>query len=392
MKMKSSSFLLSAALIGLCSLKEASGDVVLSKGIMKLAVHAAELSALAYEENPPTDEKIYDYFGFFDEEPDQAIVARRHGYCFGAFRGTTLTWSDWQQNFDLGYEDVCTKEPDGLKNCCSTREGFYKAYFTHYRKKFESSLRTCAKDCKNIDECVVLTGHSQGGAIASVAGLQLADLNPYVITFGQPATIDAPCSMITSERWFRFVNTKESDVGIAYDPVPFVPGMGADSFGHMIMLGEDPTGIAYIGLDAQDKFGPLNTLGFESHSMKAAEDVKFPGYLDRLKTLMHNETYPVRANGFASGSLCSEDKECMSGKCGKETSFSYNRCIGIECDSDDSCASGRCDSGACVPKLGSCMACDEDSDCAGGKCLLFRCSGESGLMDNNCRCKVRYSS
>jgi hypothetical protein len=46
------------------------------------------------------------------------------------------------------------------------------------------------------------------------------DLNPYIITFGQPATIDSPCDLIPSARMYRFVNTKVTDtVGIAYDPV-----------------------------------------------------------------------------------------------------------------------------------------------------------------------------
>jgi hypothetical protein len=301
-----------------------------------------------------------------------------------------MTWVDWQQNFDLGKQDVCVEEADGLTNCCSTREGYYKAYMTSYRERMEESLRECAKDCPNKDECVVLTGHSQGGAIAAVAGLALADMNPYVITFGQPATIDAPCDMITSERWYRFVNTKASEkVGIAYDPVPFVPGLGADDFGHLILLSEDPTGVAYIGLDVQDSFGPLNTLGFESHSMVAPEGGEFPGYINRLDALVAhaNATFPIRAGGYAAGTLCSQGKECMSGKCAAETIFTFNRCVGVECDSDDDCETGRCDSGACIPKEGSCMPCDEDTDCAGGKCLLFKCSGKDGLMDDQCICK-----
>lgn len=106
------------------------------------------------------------------------------------------------------------------------------------------------------------------GAIAAVAALPLADLNPYVITFGQPNTLDAPCDLITSTRWYRFINTKETPyVGLTNDPVPFVPGLGADSFGHMILLSNYYTGFAYIGLDAQDFFGPLNVGGFEAHSM-----------------------------------------------------------------------------------------------------------------------------
>jgi pimeloyl-ACP methyl ester carboxylesterase len=79
----------------------------------------------------------------------------------------------------------------------------------------------------SLDECVVITGHSQGGAIALVAALYLADLNPYVITFGQPPTVEAPCNLVTSDRVYRWVNTKNAGAsGIAYDPVPMAPGLG----------------------------------------------------------------------------------------------------------------------------------------------------------------------
>jgi hypothetical protein len=70
-------------------------SVVLSEQIMKLSKTAAELSALAYEEDPPGEG--YENFGFYDAEPDQALVAMKYGYCFGVYRGTTLTWDDWQQ-------------------------------------------------------------------------------------------------------------------------------------------------------------------------------------------------------------------------------------------------------------------------------------------------------
>lgn len=84
-------------LMPLCLLNRmAAASLVLSERIMRLSKTAAELSALAYEEHPPGD--AFDTFGFYDEEPDQALVARTSdGYCFGAFRGTTLTWDDWQQ-------------------------------------------------------------------------------------------------------------------------------------------------------------------------------------------------------------------------------------------------------------------------------------------------------
>jgi hypothetical protein len=88
------------------------------------------------------------------------------------------------------------------------------------------------------------------------------------------------------------------------------------------------------------------------------------------------------------GTLCSEGNECESTKCEKDTTFSYSRCVGVECKEDKDCGTGRCDSGLCLPKLGSCVACNEDTDCAGNHCLQFRCSGENGLMDDNCNCNL----
>lgn len=171
-----------------------------------------------------------------------------------------------------------------------------------------------------------------------------------------------------------------------YDPVPFVPGLGADAFGHMMLLSNDYSGVAYIGLDAQDFFGPLNVDGFEAHSMISTTE--YPGYLDRIESLMENATYPIRTTGYVPLSICTQDVECETDTCSPETHFSFKRCVGVDCTKDEECPkTGRCDSGICLPKLGSCEGCDEDSDCAGGKCILFHCSGSNGLMDDNCVCK-----
>jgi hypothetical protein len=297
-----------------------------------------------------------------------------------------LTWDDWKQNLEIGSEDICVEVGDEEK-CCTSRSGFYGAYNTVYRDDVEKDVRECAKKCDNLDECVVLTGHSQGGAVAAVSALYLADLNPYIITFGQPATIEAPCELITSERYFRFVNTKETrSIGIAYDPVTMAPGLGADHFGEMIVLGPDSTGVAYLGLDAQDFLHPY-TVGIEAHMMVNGS-TPYAGYEDRINALMDYGQFPIRNNGYVAGSLCSENKECESNECDAETGFTWNRCVGTDCDADSDCDTGRCDSGVCITKALSCMACDEDSDCAGdGSCLFFLCSKENGLMDNNCFCR-----
>lgn len=365
----------------------AAPSVVLSRPVMDLVREAALLSSMAYQSSP--NATGFDYLNNFLKEPDQAIVAKRDGYCYGAFRGTTMTWTDWSQNFDPKSIDACVGNGESTM-CCTTRNGFYEAYMTDYRDQLESEIRECAKSCTNMDECVVLTGHSQGGAVAALAGLFMSDLNPIVITFGQPPTIDAPCNLISSSRFYRFINTKISGDRITYDPVPFVPGLGADAFGYMMLVSNDDTGVSYIGLDAQDFFGPLNVDGFEAHSMVGTEE--YPGYLDRVDAIMSHHDYPVRTSGYAAGSPCTQDKECESYQCAAETKYSYKACVADECRQDQDCETDRCDSGLCMPKLGSCMACDEDSDCSSGQCLLpmFKCAGDDGLMDDKCTC-VRNS-
>jgi pimeloyl-ACP methyl ester carboxylesterase len=233
-------------------------------------------------------------FEYFNAEPDQALMVQTSdNRCFVAFRGTSLTIEDWSQNLEIGTEDVCINVA-GKEKCCTSRVGFYDAYDTPYRKDVEDRIRQCASLCQDRDDCVIITGHSQGGAIAVVAAVILADLNPYVITFGQPPTLDTPCDLLTTQRIFRYVNTIQTNLGIAYDPVPMAPGLGADHFGNMIVLGDDPTGVAFIGLDAREYLEPyLN--GIEAHYMTG--NGTHPGYADRIGALTQsNATYPIRNN------------------------------------------------------------------------------------------------
>ena len=191
-------------------------EVVLSEKIMELAQASAELSAEVYNPEPNCTDcaSLTNYI----DEPDQALFAEKDGYCYGVFRGTTLTFVDWNQNFDPRSEPVCTSVDSSV--CCNTRQGFYDAYHASYYEKIERSLNECAEKCSNPNECVVLAGHSQGGAVAALAAVRMAHLNPYVMTFGEPPTIDYPCQPVTSTRWYRFVNTKDTTigtVGVTYD-------------------------------------------------------------------------------------------------------------------------------------------------------------------------------
>ena len=191
-------------------------EVVLSEKIMALAKTSAELSAEVY--NPEPNCTDCSTLTNYVDEPDQALFAEKDGYCYGVFRGTTLTFVDWNQNFDPRSEPVCTSMDSSV--CCNTRQGFYDAYHASYYEQIEKSLNECAKKCSNPNECVVLAGHSQGGAVAALAAVRMAHLNPFVMTFGEPPTIDYPCQPVTSTRWYRFVNTKDTTigtVGVTYD-------------------------------------------------------------------------------------------------------------------------------------------------------------------------------
>lgn len=249
------------------------------------------------------------------------------------------------------------------------------------------------------------------------------DLNPYVFTFGQPPTLAPGCPFMASERWYRWVNTKsDKRLGITYDPVPFSPGLGTECWGHFLVLGEDKEGVAYLGLDDHTTLGPFDPQ-VAAHSMVASSnDTDTMGYIDRIALLMEHSanttlsklkkaakkvkessraipdidspdvpvgiSKPIPTDGFEAGSLCSVNKECLSGMCKRETGFSWRRCQGVECKSNADCDTNRCDNGLCTPKVGSCQPCNEDSDCKSEKCLGFSCAGPEQLMDENCGCFI----
>ena len=237
--------------------QKVTGDVVLSKSVMDLSLDSALMSIEAYKAHPKNITGFH-YVKNFIEEEDQVLISKKDGYCFVAFRGTSLTVADWYQNFKLGFKLVCNEKS---YTCCETRRGFFDAYYhPSYLRELEDKMLECYDSCENKDECVVFTGHSQGGAIASVAGVKHSDLNPYVITFGEPASVKPDCEAISSHRWYRYVNTietKKLGSGISYDPIPFAPGFGTIVYGHFIILGADDKHVSYIGLDSTKSFSPV---------------------------------------------------------------------------------------------------------------------------------------
>lgn len=390
--------------------------LVLTAKILNITLEAARLSSFAYEAqedgtiNDLTEEEEYERYynitGFNDDDADAAVVARgKDGYCYGAFRGTMMDLSDWYQNLDPSREEVSNVGGGS----CDVRQGYKRGYFTNYYEEFERALRACADTCADKDECVVLTGHSQGGAIADVASVRLADLTPYVVTFGQPPAVYAPCPYFDNEKVFRYVNTYMYGKEMDHDPVPFGPALGANYFGYMIVLSYQDYAVASfsLGYKVPGVTGPfhLNLAPFQAHSMYHDSY----SYLNRIQKIQADaKTYPIPSEGWNLGDSCGVDEECESnlcadfvckeklpscGECEDDHECQSNSCylyrctrpqddlmdLSCICGMSSDCHSGRCEGirhRRCVAKLGHGEGCTENTDCLSSKCTwYFRCEG-----------------
>jgi Lipase (class 3) len=307
-------------------LEVASASFTFSQELLQLTHKAILLSNLSYEDDPissAANSFSYSSIDVYNEEVDQAILVKVDDYCLVAFRGTDLSsWYDMYQNVMVGNSPVCDASSG---TCCNAVHGFYDAYDRGYRTELEDSIRFCSNQCEvtstnaseTITKCptVVLTGHSQGGSIATIASIALSDLSPVVITFGQPPTIDASCPILdgSRNRIFRFVNSRIGRRGTTYDPVPYLP-YRASQYGHQIMLGDDTTRVAYIGQTTGVEFEPWDSENFFATHRLSSESV---GYLDRIDLLVSANTNAavIPSSGFQDGSACTQGSECDSKIC-----------------------------------------------------------------------------
>jgi len=347
------------------------------------------------------------------DEPDKAIVARVGNLCFGIFRATTPTREDWEQNFNSNENSICTTATllleDNEEACCTSREGFSNAYTNpEYRQDFETELRSCAvasstaanTSNSNSNNQVILTGHSQGGGIAMVASVFLADLHPSTITFAQPAVIDDPCHVIDSSRTYRFVNTLLNNQDkLVYDLVPFIYAFGNtnDQQGHMFLLGpanddNDANPPSTTSTAIQVAYYPDNevpSIGSTDWSFVQLQKVhSIQSYLFKLKLLLYQsrdaktrtDSSVLPTDGWTIGSKCTLDSQCISPHiCNDHRDECSNGQSGIDtCWNNNDCVSKRCEgwmNPKCQDKLPPKLRCNEDSDCRNGTCKWnWRCN------------------
>jgi hypothetical protein len=356
----------------------------LTQEVLEMSAYAVLLSALAYDDaalfadgaggfTHPDFEEI----GFYTIEPDQAILAKQGGRCYVAFRGTTLTLTDWAQNTDLGDANVFKDNNETSGEFCETRFGFSDFLRTDIVAQSNQDLLDCVETCTDPDDCVVLTGHSQGGASAAVLSILLFSLNPIVITYGMPPAVDSGCDLIPSERFYRYVNSRQdgdqtNDIG--FDLVPFSPTFVSNSvhYGHYILLGPDPDAAKYLGFDTNYTFSPdLLDRDIAGHTLSGDPT----SYSGRVDALLNATSFPVSADGFGLGVICEPGyaELCASGSCQNNvcTVKVEEQCVKGSCEGNSDCASGSCIWDACAPGnsiVEDGCPCQFESNCASGEC------------------------
>ena len=271
------------------------------------------------------------YIHYYTREPDQAIVARYEGRCYISFRGTKLNADDWGQNIDIGNR-LIYRNGDTLQPSCESRRGYGDFLRTPEVIDGRNDVISCVEECiaagSDPEDCLVITGHSQGGATATIASILLFDQLPTVVTFGQPPAVDPDCEWIPSERFYRYVNSKvESgeDDDLAFDAVPFSLTFisGSTHYGYYLMLGDDgadgkTSNIKFMGFGEDEAFDPdLVDLGIAPHAM-AGEEYSYEG---RILALIENGVFPVPIEGFSPGTVCEEEYRilCASKRCKDHT-------------------------------------------------------------------------
>lgn len=173
------------------------------------ALSLALASQLSYESAGPTHEIAVDQWGFlscdfFEVDDTQCFVAKSADVVVVSFRGTE-SLADWIANLNV----VGSTRSYGI-----VHRGFHGGF-----RAVEPQLRNALANLGT--RKLLLTGHSLGGALATIAASEWYNDIPvsWIYTYGQPAVGKGRFSPVFAQRYsgklFRFVNNN--------DIVPRVP-------------------------------------------------------------------------------------------------------------------------------------------------------------------------
>jgi hypothetical protein len=265
------------------------------------------------------------------------MLAMRNGRCYVGFQGLDVFDPQGvaRENLLPGVTQVCPNGPDA--ECCTVRSVIYDQYYnTTYREKLERDIRSCTTtNCKdpNGEDCLYLTGYSSGGGTAILAAILHQDLQPNVITFGTSKALNPECPYTNPTQWVGWANSRKNYPlkRLEYDEYPWQPSEdGLETFGYMFLLSDDTSGVADFGFF--DNRGPNNNNAAAAALLSAGlwDPINLvrthrltewfygvPGYAERIDALRLRKAskYPIPITGYASGSLCTVDQECVSNRC-----------------------------------------------------------------------------
>jgi len=205
----------------------------------------------------------------------------------------------------------------GPRGTCNVMSGMKAAYeMGSATDAMLMDVRSCVSSCTIACDLVV-TGHSQGGGAATVGAVALADLDPYMITFGQPSTYrDGICEAVDHSRAYRFSNTEiasagsivnggslwEWEDGLYYDRVSRF--FMECAFGQYIILSENPSElIMYPHGDRDINYIAPKSAGV-AHYMTE--------YMRKLRAIVNANEVSVGLNLWSSGTPCYFDRECQN--------------------------------------------------------------------------------
>ncbi|CAB9527135.1 expressed unknown protein [Seminavis robusta] len=241
--------------------------------------------------------KNYEIFDAWGDLNDQAAVAKTAtGVCHATFAGSSC-WNplDQFQNLHPG--------PKQMTDNCWIRKGYFDAYNTSYKNSFRRSLDDCMSSCGTEPCELILSGYSQGGAVAVVASMDLKHYNPFVITFGAPhpfLLFLGGCQDFDDSRHFQFVNV----FGGLYDRVAQqINPYFATHLGKLLLLDGESHMIGHPR-EVRKRRGPRS---YVPHIL----------YFDRVADIYNRGCFPVLVGGWVSGHDCNYDDECDSGKCAR---------------------------------------------------------------------------
>ncbi|CAB9497344.1 expressed unknown protein [Seminavis robusta] len=291
-------------------------DAALDASTLDVIADASNLVQLPPRTSPDTlkeqNQVAFDMFNVYRDLDDRVVVAKSktNGACHLAFGVPGGTPFDNLQNLN----PFTTQIGD-----CAVRTGYVMGYNMSKADEFHLELQSCLASCVGEDTCpLIISGYSQGGAIAIVAAIDLVEYSPITVTFGATAAIVNPqhtlsflrddtyqCTDFVPERHYQFVNMVDGK----YDCVALgVNPFSATHSGRLLLLDENTD--HFVG--SPGVFQVADDSRREPSSNRAHRPDL---YKERMEKLLRGGCSVLPVGKWETAHDCNYNDECSSGLC-----------------------------------------------------------------------------